>query len=53
MAVRNTKAANELIQRWQIDSEGFGIALNVEVMYMIYGIFFLVGQCVSTRLFCS
>ncbi|MED6191761.1 hypothetical protein PIB30_003564 [Stylosanthes scabra] len=32
MAVRNTKAAQELIQQWQIDSEGFGIALNVEVM---------------------
>ncbi|XP_004515266.1 dehydrogenase/reductase SDR family member FEY-like isoform X2 [Cicer arietinum] len=32
MAVRNTKAANELIQKWQIESAGFGIALNVEVM---------------------
>nr|XP_025623306.1 dehydrogenase/reductase SDR family member FEY isoform X2 [Arachis hypogaea] len=34
MAVRNTKAAQELIQQWQIDSEGFCIALNVEVMQL-------------------
>ncbi|XP_027358455.1 dehydrogenase/reductase SDR family member FEY-like [Abrus precatorius] len=32
MAVRNTKAAQELIQKWQIDSEGLSIPLNVEVM---------------------
>lgn len=36
MAVRNTKAANELIQKWQIESAGFGIALNVEVSTMNY-----------------
>ncbi|MED6108955.1 hypothetical protein PIB30_029054 [Stylosanthes scabra] len=33
MAVRNTKAAQELIQQWQIDSEGFGIALSVEITF--------------------
>ncbi|KAG4941904.1 hypothetical protein JHK87_045775 [Glycine soja] len=32
MAVRNTKAAQELIQKWQVDSEGLSIPLNVEVM---------------------
>ncbi|XP_061348010.1 dehydrogenase/reductase SDR family member FEY-like [Gastrolobium bilobum] len=32
MAVRNTKAAQELIQKWQNESAGLGIALNVEVM---------------------
>ncbi|BAU02599.1 hypothetical protein LR48_Vigan10g046500 [Vigna angularis] len=32
MAVRNTKAAQELIQKWQIDSLGLSIPLNVEVM---------------------
>ncbi|XP_020221734.1 dehydrogenase/reductase SDR family member FEY [Cajanus cajan] len=32
MAVRNTKAAQELIQKWQIDSEGLSIPVNVEVM---------------------
>ncbi|KAK8470414.1 hypothetical protein PHAVU_004G141700 [Phaseolus vulgaris] len=32
MAVRNTKAAQELIQKWQIDSSGLSIPLNVEVM---------------------
>ncbi|CAJ2667182.1 unnamed protein product [Trifolium pratense] len=32
MAVRNTKRANELIQKWQIESAGLGIALNVEAM---------------------
>ncbi|OIW03580.1 hypothetical protein TanjilG_31000 [Lupinus angustifolius] len=32
MAVRNTKAAQELIQKWSVDSAGLGIALNVEVM---------------------
>ncbi|CAJ1952267.1 unnamed protein product [Sphenostylis stenocarpa] len=32
MAVRNTKAAQELIKKWQIDSSGLSIPLNVEVM---------------------
>ncbi|WVZ13708.1 hypothetical protein V8G54_011274 [Vigna mungo] len=32
MAVRNTNAAQELIQKWQIDSSGLSIPLNVEVM---------------------
>ncbi|XP_058779423.1 dehydrogenase/reductase SDR family member FEY-like [Vicia villosa] len=32
MAVRNAKVATELIQKWQIESAGLGIALNVEVM---------------------
>jgi NAD(P)-dependent dehydrogenase (short-subunit alcohol dehydrogenase family) len=32
MAVRNTQRANELIQKWQIESAGLGIALNVEAM---------------------
>lgn len=34
MAVRNTKRANDLIQKWQIESDGLGLgmALNVEVM---------------------
>ncbi|KAK7314739.1 hypothetical protein VNO77_33267 [Canavalia gladiata] len=32
MAVRNTKAAQELIQKWQVDSAGLSIPLNVEVM---------------------
>jgi len=36
MAVRNTKQANDLIQKWQIESEGLGLgmALNVEVSSM-------------------
>ena len=34
MAVRNTKAAQELIQKWQVDSEGLSIPLNVEVTCM-------------------
>jgi NAD(P)-dependent dehydrogenase (short-subunit alcohol dehydrogenase family) len=36
MAVRNTKRANELIQKWKIESEGLGLgmALNVEVSSM-------------------
>jgi NAD(P)-dependent dehydrogenase (short-subunit alcohol dehydrogenase family) len=34
MAVRNTQRANELIQKWQIESAGLGIALNVEVSYL-------------------
>jgi glutamyl-tRNA reductase len=34
MAVRNTQRANELIQKWQIESAGLGIALNVEVSSM-------------------
>ncbi|XP_057446711.1 dehydrogenase/reductase SDR family member FEY-like [Lotus japonicus] len=32
MAVRNLKAAQELIQKWQMDSAGLGVALNVEAM---------------------
>ncbi|CAL0332618.1 unnamed protein product [Lupinus luteus] len=32
MAVRNTKAAQELIQKWSIDAAGLGITLNIEVM---------------------
>ncbi|KAE9586118.1 hypothetical protein Lal_00009956 [Lupinus albus] len=32
MAVRNTKAAQQLIEKWSADSAGLGIALNVEVM---------------------
>lgn len=34
MAVRNAKVATELIQKWQIESAGLGIALNVEVSSM-------------------
>jgi len=36
MAVRNAKRANELIQKWQIESDGLGLgmALNVEVSSM-------------------
>ncbi|XP_019200098.1 PREDICTED: retinol dehydrogenase 11-like [Ipomoea nil] len=32
MAVRNTKAANELIKKWQEDWAGKGLPLNIEVM---------------------
>ncbi|XP_050130274.1 dehydrogenase/reductase SDR family member FEY-like [Malus sylvestris] len=32
MAVRNTKAANELIQKWQNEWSGMGLPLNIEVM---------------------
>ncbi|PRQ20374.1 putative NADP-retinol dehydrogenase [Rosa chinensis] len=32
MAVRNTKAAKELIQRWQNEWSGMGLPLNIEVM---------------------
>ncbi|XP_021729564.1 retinol dehydrogenase 11-like [Chenopodium quinoa] len=32
MAVRNPKAAHELIQKWQIDWSGKGLPLNIEVM---------------------
>ncbi|KAM7269190.1 hypothetical protein ACFE04_024687 [Oxalis oulophora] len=32
MAVRNTKAANELIQKWQNESSEIGLPLNIEVM---------------------
>lgn len=32
MAVRNTKAAHELIHTWQNQSSGLGIPLNIEVM---------------------
>lgn len=31
MAVRNLKAANELIQKWQEEWSGKGLPLNVEV----------------------
>lgn len=31
MAVRNTKAANELIKKWQEDWAGKGLPLNIEV----------------------
>ncbi|KAI5673875.1 hypothetical protein M9H77_14239 [Catharanthus roseus] len=32
MAVRNTKAANELIRKWQEEWSGRGLPLNIEVM---------------------
>ncbi|XP_074275505.1 dehydrogenase/reductase SDR family member FEY-like isoform X2 [Silene latifolia] len=32
MAVRNTKAAHELIQKWQTESPSKGLPLNIEVM---------------------
>ncbi|KAL6557349.1 Ubiquitin-conjugating enzyme [Orobanche minor] len=32
MAVRNTKAAEELIQKWQTEWSGMGLPLNIEVM---------------------
>ncbi|RXH75282.1 hypothetical protein DVH24_030003 [Malus domestica] len=32
MAVRNTKTANELIQKWQNEWSGMGLPLNIEVM---------------------
>uniref|UniRef100_A0A2P2LID6 Uncharacterized protein MANES_16G063200 n=1 Tax=Rhizophora mucronata TaxID=61149 RepID=A0A2P2LID6_RHIMU len=32
MAVRNTKAASELIQKWQSEWSGVGLPLNLEVM---------------------
>lgn len=32
MAVRNTKAAQDLIQKWQNDWSGMGLPLNVEVL---------------------
>ncbi|KAF6160765.1 hypothetical protein GIB67_035966 [Kingdonia uniflora] len=32
MAVRKTKAAHELIQKWQNEQSGMGLLLNVEVM---------------------
>ncbi|GFZ12313.1 NAD(P)-binding Rossmann-fold superfamily protein [Actinidia rufa] len=32
MAVRNPKAANELIQKWQEEWSGMGLPLNIEVM---------------------
>ncbi|XP_062109176.1 dehydrogenase/reductase SDR family member FEY-like [Humulus lupulus] len=32
MAVRNTKAAHELIQKWQNEWSGMGLPLNIEVM---------------------
>ncbi|GKV05320.1 hypothetical protein SLEP1_g17348 [Rubroshorea leprosula] len=32
MAVRNTKAANELIQKWQNERDEGGLPLNIEVM---------------------
>ncbi|KAL5749265.1 hypothetical protein ACOSP7_023868 [Xanthoceras sorbifolium] len=32
MAVRNTKAAQELIQKWQEEWSGIGLPLNIEVM---------------------
>ncbi|PON55626.1 Short-chain dehydrogenase/reductase [Parasponia andersonii] len=32
MAVRNTKAAHELIQKWQTEWSGMGLPLNIEVM---------------------
>ncbi|XP_030507483.1 dehydrogenase/reductase SDR family member FEY [Cannabis sativa] len=32
MAVRNTKAAHELIQKWQSEWTGLGLPLNIEVM---------------------
>lgn len=31
MAVRNTKAAHELIQKWQSEWSGMGLPLNIEV----------------------
>lgn len=34
MAVRNTKAANELIKKWQEDWAGKGLPLNIEVCNM-------------------
>lgn len=32
MAVRNTKAAHELIQKWQSEWSGMGLPLNIEVI---------------------
>lgn len=32
MAVRNTKAAHELIQKWQTEWSGMGLPLNIEVV---------------------
>lgn len=34
MAVRNPKAAHELIQKWQEEWSGMGLPLNIEVHYM-------------------
>lgn len=33
MAVRNTKAANELIRKWQEEWSGRGLPLNIEVYF--------------------
>lgn len=33
MAVRNPKAAHELIQKWQEEWSGMGLPLNIEVRY--------------------
>ena len=32
MAVRNSKAANDLIQKWQSEWSGKGLPLNIEVL---------------------
>lgn len=32
MAVRNTKAANDLIKKWQENWSGKGLPLNIEVV---------------------
>lgn len=32
MAVRNTKAANDLIKKWQENWSGKGLPLNIEVL---------------------
>ena len=35
MAVRNTKAAQDLIQKWQNDWSGMGLPLNVEALSLL------------------
>lgn len=45
MAVRNTKAANELIQKWQNEWSGMGLPLNIEVTYSGYQLICQITYC--------
>ena len=50
MAVRNTKAAHDLIQQWQRDWSAKGLPLNIEVINLDY---YSIGRsqnmCLLTR----
>ena len=51
MAVRNTKSANELIQKWQSEWSGLGLPLNIEVLECYLFILFIYDYCLVALTF--